>query len=122
MNADAFLGPGGPHEFGARRRARTCTWGRRAYSIFRAIGNAGNVTVDYVPVVDTLRCPRARPFARHLGGVARRNTAMRSASTRGVERRSRPRAYFDDMIATIRDEDAYGRVVRAGGLGAWKPS
>jgi SAM-dependent methyltransferase len=101
MNADAFWDLG-PHEFG-RATGTDLHVGRRAYSIFRAIGME-DVTVDYV-VVDTLRCPRetfARIWEAWRDGYSDAIGEHTSVSA------DQARAYFDDMIATIRDEDAYG--------------
>jgi SAM-dependent methyltransferase len=76
--------------------------GRHAYRLLRRLG-LRDLTVDYV-VVDTLRVPRqtfAAIFTAWRDGYAEavgQHTPISAAEMR---------AYFDDMIATIRDPDGY---------------
>ena len=77
--------------------------GRRTYRLLRRLG-LRNVTVDYL-VVDTLRVPRAT-FAAIW--EAWRDGYAELTSENTPITRSEFIAYFDDMLATIRDPDGYG--------------
>jgi ubiquinone/menaquinone biosynthesis C-methylase UbiE len=91
----------GPPAFGAATGTDMFI-GRHAYTMLRRLG-LRDITVDYV-VVDTLRVARetfAAIFAAWRDGYAEaigQHTPISSGEAR---------AYFDDMIATIRDPEGY---------------
>jgi len=77
--------------------------GRNAYRMLRQLG-LSNITVDYI-VVDPLRVPRdtfAAIWRAWRDGYADAISANTSVS------REEYLAHFDDMIATIQDQDGYG--------------
>jgi hypothetical protein len=101
LDADAFWGTG-PVEFG-RATGTDLHVGRKAFRILRSLG-LDDVRVDYA-VVDTARVPR-ETFARiweswrdgYADAVSGHTSITREAFL----------AHFEDMLATIRDEDGYG--------------
>jgi len=90
-----------PDRFGRRTGTDLCV-GRHAFTAFERLG-LEDITMDYV-IVDTLRWPRDT-FARIIEAW-RDGYAEVSAETMGwpLERAT---AYFDRMIANIRDPKAY---------------
>jgi hypothetical protein len=101
LSADAFW-RAAPAAFGESTGTDLFV-GRRAYSLLRRLG-LRDVTVDYV-IVDTARVPRetfAAIFAAwrdgYAGAIAEHTPTTRDETV----------AHFDDMIATIRDEEGYG--------------
>lgn len=101
LDADEFWRTG-PVEFG-RALGTDLHVGRKTYRLLRALG-LEEIRVDYV-VVDTARVPR-ETFARiweswrdgYAGAVSEHTSITREAFL----------AHFEDMLATIRDEDGYG--------------
>ena len=77
--------------------------GRKTYGILRRLGLV-DITVDYV-VVDTLRVPR-ETFAQIW--IAWRDGFADIVSQHSAITREEFIDHFDDMIATIRDPNAYG--------------
>jgi SAM-dependent methyltransferase len=77
--------------------------GRNTFRILRQLG-LSEISIDYV-VVDTLRVPRAT-FAAIW--EAWRDGYADAIATHTPISREKFLAHFDDMIATIRDENGYG--------------
>ncbi|HKA89284.1 MAG TPA: methyltransferase domain-containing protein [Haliangiales bacterium] len=101
LDADAFWRVA-PRDFG-RATGTDLFVGRRAYSILRRLG-VTDLTVDYI-VVDTLRAAR-ETFAGIFG--AWRDGYVDAIAEHTPISRADAVAHFDDMIATVRDEDGYG--------------
>src|SRR5439155_1263605 len=80
----------------------TAIWSSHAYGILAGLGLA-DITVDYV-VVDTVRVPR-ETFATIL--EAWRDGYVESVSEVTRLTPEQARAYFDQMIANIRDPRGY---------------
>ena len=106
-----------PAQFGARTGTDLFV-GRHVYNHFAALGLTG-ITLDYV-IVDTLRVPR-ETFAAIL--EAWRDGYVEPIAEHTRFTREEAKAYFDRMIADIRDPRRYavwmvpviaGRVPQAG--------
>jgi len=92
----------GPRAFGAATGTDLHV-GRNAWSLFRSLG-LRDITVDYV-IVDTVRVPR-ETFAAIL--EAWRDGYAEPVALHTRFSREEATAHFNDMIATIRDENGYG--------------
>jgi len=101
LDPDDFWGTG-PRRFG-EATGTDLRIGRHTFRILRQLGLA-DITIDYV-VVDTIRVPRAT-FAAIW--EAWRDGFADAVSTHTPVTREQFLEHFEDMIATIRDENGYG--------------
>ena len=101
LDADDFWNAG-PRQFGDALGV-DLRIGRRAYGILRRLG-LSDITIDYV-VVDPLRVPRST-FAA-IWAAWRDGYADSVPAQTGMSRQAFV-AHFDDMIATLGDDNGYG--------------